>query len=157
MSIESRFNDKWEPVTETGCWLWTGALSTQGYARINYKGKNTFAHRLSWEIHNGPIPVTDSYHGICVLHKCDTPVCVNPKHLFLGSHRINMEDMKDKGRSRGASGSENGNSSLTEEQVVLIRADTRRANKIAIDYGVTGVTIGDVKSFKTWKHVGGSN
>lgn len=63
------------------------------------------AHKVAWEIANGPIPEGNGYHGKCVLHRCDNPACVNPGHLFLGSHDDNMADMLAKGRARKGGGS----------------------------------------------------
>ena len=86
------------------CWLWTG--STRGrnkfrYGGIYFEGKHWSAHRLAWVIKNGPIPRVIKGidgRGVCVLHRCDTPLCVNPNHLFLGTHRTNMEDVAKKKR-----------------------------------------------------------
>lgn len=95
LPLAERFNKKWQPVTETGCWLWTGAI-TKGYGMIGSglgDRRTLLAHRVSWELCNGPVPA-----GLHVLHKCDTPACVNPDHLFLGTHTDNMCDMTKKGR-----------------------------------------------------------
>jgi hypothetical protein len=100
--IVSRF---WEKVrkgeSSNSCWLWTasglGGGKNQFYGQftITRDGKqyHTYAHRVSWELHNGPIP-----DGLSVLHKCDTPRCVNPAHLFLGTHTDNMRDAAAKHR-----------------------------------------------------------
>jgi len=64
-----------------------------GYAMLGRKGRKLYAHRVAWEEANGPIP-----EGMCVLHRCDNPPCVNPEHLFLGTHRDNTQDMLAKGR-----------------------------------------------------------
>lgn len=94
--IEDRF---WEKVQKTdSCWLWTGSKQGRmGYGYLHIGGKKdrkpSRAHRLSWVIHNGPIP-----DGLYVLHKCDVPACVNPDHLFLGDHKANMQDCASKGR-----------------------------------------------------------
>lgn len=82
-------------VDPDGCWLWTGLADQHGYGRIHFEGRVTRAHRVSWMIHEGPIP-----EGQKVLHRCDTPACVRPDHLFLGTQADNMADMNAKGRGR---------------------------------------------------------
>lgn len=88
---------------DTGCWLWQKAITTHGYGSTHTPRPNpvkVFAHRMMWERVNGPIPQGEGYHGTCVLHHCDNPSCVNPEHLFLGTHQDNMRDMIAKGRHR---------------------------------------------------------
>jgi len=86
---ESKF---WKHVNKTeDCWLWTGG-QIKGYGQISTPEKK-YAHRFSWEIHSGAIPV-----GLCVLHKCDVPLCVRPDHLFLGTDKDNTKDRIEKGR-----------------------------------------------------------
>lgn len=92
---KQRFMSRVSPEALTGCWLWTGAMQ-HGYGKIRVVMKDVRAHRASWEIHNGPIP-----DGMCVLHKCDTPLCVNPAHLFLGTQQENIADKQSKGRTGG--------------------------------------------------------
>lgn len=83
------------PEAITGCWLWTGRLTNSGYGQIAKSTHGEWkAHRLFWRVANGPIP-----GGLCVLHKCDTPACVNPDHLFLGTQADNVQDMMNKHRS----------------------------------------------------------
>ena len=86
---------------EAGCWLWQGARSSKGYGSVRYSGRAIGAHRLSWLLHKGPIP-----DGLHVLHSCDTPACLNPEHLFLGSNQDNVTDKIAKGRLRVPSGAE---------------------------------------------------
>lgn len=76
------------------CWLWTGPVNNTGYGLAFFKNKQTLAPRSSWEVHNGPIP-----DGMYVLHRCDTPACINPAHLFLGTAMDNTRDMIAKGRA----------------------------------------------------------
>jgi len=91
------FKDKLEdyiiPVTETGCWLWTKGCDSCGYGQTQINGKTVNVHRAVWEVYNGPIP-----KGMYVLHKCDTPSCANPQHLFIGTQQDNIKDMHSKGR-----------------------------------------------------------
>lgn len=87
----------WARVSKSAsCWLWTGARAPNGYGHILARGVIVAVHRLSWEVHAGPIP-----DGLCVLHRCDIRHCVRPDHLFLGTHRDNSADMIRKGRDNG--------------------------------------------------------
>ena len=97
MSLRERFERKFMPEPISGCWIWTGSLNKRhnGYGQIRIgDGKPLLAHRASYELHIGTIP-----DGMCVLHKCDVPCCVNPNHLFLGTHADNMRDCHSKGRA----------------------------------------------------------
>jgi hypothetical protein len=78
----------------SGCWEWNGSRLPKGYGKVFGYGKLLYAHRVSFEHHNGPIP-----DGKMVLHTCDNPPCINPEHLFLGNHVTNAEDMVSKGRA----------------------------------------------------------
>jgi len=104
--LRLRFEAK---IDKTGeCWTWTAHQNSTGYGRFydTARGRLVLAHRLSWELHRGPVP-----KGLCVCHHCDNRLCVRPDHLFLGTYSDNMKDMMRKGRGGGqfpAKGSDNG-------------------------------------------------
>ena len=100
--------------TSNNCWMWKGGVNGRGYGIFWAQNKSWRAHRVSYEIHKGEIP-----EGLVVRHKCDTPLCCNPEHLEIGTHKDNAEDRVERGR--GASGSRNGMAFLTEKDVAEIR------------------------------------
>lgn len=123
--MQDRF---WQHVAKSeGCWEWTGANSGRGYGRVGVDGgKTTGAHRVSWEMHYGPVP-----DGCSVLHRCDNRPCVRPDHLFLGDKLANMADMVAKGRA-GHTGGVRGdrhwlrrNPERAKELAALMRAAKR--------------------------------
>lgn len=90
-----RIKNYYTPIPEAGCWLWDLAWDGQGYGVIDIYGRQHGAHRVSYMVHKG-----DPGEGL-VCHKCDTPSCINPDHLFLGSPLDNMQDKVKKGRGKG--------------------------------------------------------
>jgi len=90
---------RYEPELNTGCWLWSAGCCGTGYGAAGLPGYARLAHRASWQILVGPIPP-----NMVILHKCDTPVCINPDHLRLGTQADNMADCSRKGRVRSGSG-----------------------------------------------------
>jgi predicted XRE-type DNA-binding protein len=135
----------------TGCWLWSRYRYLTGYGTVWFDGKNQRAHRVLWELHNGPIP-----EGMCICHKCDTPGCVNPDHLFLGTHADNVHDRNAKGRAVVPCGNGHWRSRLSEADIPvihqrLVRGETQAS--IAEDFGVVKSVISNIVRGEAWKHV----
>ncbi len=135
--IESRVHK----IPETGCWLWDGYLNKHGYGHFRSFNKKILAHRASYQVYYGEIP-----EGLLVCHKCDTPACVNPDHLFLGTHKDNSLDALRKDRI--ARGAYNGKTKLTEEAVIDIRTSSLSRKELAEKYGTT---VGYVKNLRARK------
>lgn len=95
-TLVDRFWPRVNKSGNNGCWEWMGCRTGAGYGQIGAQGTREilYTHRVSWELHNGPIP-----KGLFVLHRCDNPSCCNPAHLFAGTHLENMQDCHAKGRS----------------------------------------------------------
>lgn len=134
------------------CWEWQGYLAPNGYGRFSIReGEIKLAHRMAWELINGPVP-----GDLCCLHRCDNRRCVRPDHLFLGTRVDNLEDMHAKGRNRQPRGSGHKFAKLTEEAVRNIRqrlAAGDGAVALAEEYGVTRGLIYNVKNRNCWTHV----
>ena len=142
-------------VNSDGCWIWTKAKKNPGnrsfaYGWVTYRKKQMSAHRASWIIRKGDIP-----EGMFVCHSCDVPLCVNPDHLFLGTHSDNMLDMWRKKRhsppTDGCVGSRS--SKLTIEQVAEIRdllAKGTKQREIAFRYNVVQSTVSLIATGKSW-------
>ncbi len=166
----------WDRVDKNGpthpihgqCWTWTGCIhNATGYGIFSLRDGQLKAHRYSWELHVGPVPL-----ALCVLHKCDNRSCVNPGHLFLGSPLDNVMDMVSKGRqAKGDThksrtkpetihrGSAHCRAKLTEEDVLKIRATYRYKDSrlgstgLARAYGVSQFLIMCILKRKIWKHI----
>ncbi len=126
----SRFRDKY--VRTSSCWEWIAAKKKTGYGQFQLDGKTVSAHRLIWILYFGPIP-----DGMHVLHYCDNPSCVRPRHLYLGTHRQNMNDKKIRKR---VSGTRNPNAKLTDPDIEeIFRLAQRGLSQRAIgaSFGVT--------------------
>lgn len=140
--LAQKFTRMYEP-SKNGCWLWTGRINNDGYGAIRAPGGRTSkvlrAHRVSYTLYKGDIPLS-----ACVLHKCDNPACVNPDHLWLGSHTENMQDKVAKGRQ---------SKKLNAEKVREIRDAGGRNEDIAKVYGVSRALVRQVKHRVIWRHV----
>lgn len=148
MTLKERFYEKVALIPFHSCWEWVGNRKLSGYGRIDFQKKSYLAHRLSWEIHRGEVP-----RGMFVCHKCDNPSCVNPDHLFIGSHQENMDDMRRKGRCRRISGVAHYKAKLQEKQIVQIRNSDMSSRRLAVIFGVSHHNILSIKNRKTWKHL----
>jgi hypothetical protein len=155
--LEKRFEDRYIPEPNSGCWLWLGDLNKGGYGIFHlgkervgnrYRKVRIGAHRLSWELYHGSIP-----HGLWVLHKCDVTGCVNPDHLFVGTPKDNTDDMVSKGRH--CHGERHWQSLLAEDDVLAIRVSNRTHAELATEYGVSFQTISDIRNRKIWRHIAG--
>ena len=163
-----QFNNFWKKVNKTdNCWIWIGAkmgFKTHLYGNFGFNHKSNYAHRLSWELYNGPIP-----KGLWVLHKCDNPACVNPKHLFLGTAKTNALDRDLKGRTSKhigklikdgkiilPKGEEHYKSKLNNEDIKLIRKLKKRglnSFKIAQKFFMSSSHIRNILAKRYWKHI----
>lgn len=154
---DGRFLRKLEKRS-SGCWEWLGALNSDGYGSCSVRYPNNkitsqSAHRVSWKLFVGDIPA-----GKFVCHKCDNPKCVNPDHLFLGTHKDNMTDRNTKGRAAGKPqiGSRNGRAKLNGEDVLAIRKkrkDGQSLSSLASEYNVSFQNISAIANRKTWSHI----
>lgn len=157
LPIKERLDKHSIPVTESGCWLWTGGCDSRGwpflpYGRIWVRGRTLNAHRVAYEAYLGPIPT-----GMKVLHKCDTPSCINPEHLMLGTAKDNTRDMMKKGRNEPMLTTRRGERSnfnkLSISQVLAIRSDGRLQRIIADEYGISQSCVSHLKARKNWRHI----
>lgn len=150
------FHKKYQKV-ESGCWEWTAYVDEKGYGQLrvgstkNNTRKVMDAHIASYLIHKG------SRNGLHVCHTCDNRKCVNPEHLFLGTHADNMADMKAKGRAKGREqkGHLNANCKLKEQDVLEIFKLLPEMNnkEIASLFGVAHSTISGIRLGKSWNHL----
>lgn len=136
------------------CWIWTGGANKQGYGYFGFRRDGLRfmfrVHRLSYEISFGAIP-----DGLCVCHRCDVRRCVNPVHLFLGTHAENMKDMRMKARASKRHGVLTASAKLNDDAVRRIREINGAISDsvLAKQYGVTRTAILSARRGLTWAHV----
>jgi hypothetical protein len=156
-SVVRRFWNKVIVDSSDRCWEWSASKKERGYGRlgINGNGDQVVSHRVSWTIHYGEIP-----DGLHVLHHCDNPSCVNPSHLFLGTHADNMNDMAKKHRAVGHRGESNSNSKLKENEVIEIRKiyDLNEhkyglTKRLSMAYNIPIGTMSKIVNRRTWKYL----
>jgi hypothetical protein len=141
LSLESQY----QPVTESGCWIFTGAVDKDGYGQMT---GNVRAHRAYFERYRGPVPA-----GMFVLHRCDVRCCVNPAHMFLGDNALNTADRHNKNRS--AFGERSGMSKLTADAARRIYQASGTYEAIAREHGVSHGLVGHIKRRLIWKRATG--
>lgn len=126
------------------CWHWKGGGHVREYGRLTFEGVWRQAHHVAFKLTFGDWPPY-------LRHSCDNPSCCNPAHLLAGTHDDNMADKVE--RDRQTRGEASVHAKLTEDQVRAIRADTRKHEDIAADYGVDSSHISRVKTGKAWRCV----
>lgn len=146
------FDEMCNRKSDSECWLWLGFRNRGDYGQFGIANRTVRAHRYSYEVHVGPIP-----RGLHVLHRCDTPSCVNPAHLFLGTQLDNVCDMTAKGRRVDHIGVKHGMAKLTEAQVIEIRrrrkVEGTKYRDLANEYGVCLRTMAMLLKGLTWRHI----
>lgn len=151
ISFEDRFWSKVNKKDQDECWVWQGAKEAQGYGKLATTGaqKGMKAHQASYKIHFGEIP-----KGLCVCHKCDNPPCVNPNHLFLGTHAENMRDKVLKGREYDRRGEKNPNVKITWKKVAevirLVKSGKTQV-EVAGMFDLSQNAVSRIVSGKSWR------
>jgi len=151
LEVVERFHEKWKINADNGCWEWTGAVAGRGYGemKIPMTRRQEYAHRISYMIHYGEIP-----NGVLVCHTCDNPKCVKPSHLFLGTSKDNLQDMKEK--DRHLRGERNKMAKLTDEKVRamhFLHGQGLSTGKIAKGFKVSQSTVHKIIAGKAWEHI----
>lgn len=144
-----RFWSRVEVRGKDDCWPWIAAINSGGYGQFRIDGKENGAHRVSWILANGRIPA-----GGHICHHCDNPSCVNPRHLFLGSNKINHEDKVAKKRHRF--GASHPAARLHEDAVRKIKVlalSERTLASIAQQFKVSHATVSDIAKGRTWSSI----
>jgi hypothetical protein len=148
-TLEERFREKVGPSDEFGCWPWMAGRNKEGYGRLKYDGKEVNAHRISYIIHQGPIP-----DGLYILHSCNRGHmgCVNPAHLRAGTHQENMIDRA----MAGTTGQKLSAQDVLEIKALLEQEHLTKA-EIGDLYGVTKENINAIKTGASWAHLTASS
>lgn len=152
-SLKSRFDNGYKINEKTGCWEWIKTMhSKNGYGSIGVGTSNSEkAHKISYILHKGEIPI-----GLCVCHTCDNPKCVNPNHLWLGTPKDNSDDKFKKNRFVSCKGESNGGCKITEEIAKKIKEMLligKTSMEISRFFNINYKTVFHIKHGHTWKHI----
>lgn len=158
LTVVERFEAKYIPEPNSGCWLWTANIFPNGYGQFRVskdpEKRCEGAHRVSYQLFRGSID-----DGMCVCHRCDMRSCVNPDHLFLGTKGDNNRDAATKGRSRWKENRPTENilrrsnhpmALLSDGDVEVIRASSETSSKLAKKYGVSYTHIWRIRTNRSW-------
>lgn len=155
-TLEERFWGRVQRLSDEECWPWKGGTTVGGYGVLGVwviaeaRWKTDGAHRVSYELHRGVAP-----EHMSVLHSCDNPPCVNPRHLFLGTTQDNVDDMIAKGRN--SYGSKHNRSTVTEAGVLSMRSRWSAGESLYVlarEVGLSPRHVWDILTLKLWRHVG---
>jgi len=149
-TLAEKLRARTAPADDKGCMLWKGMRNAKGYGLVSHEQRKQKAHRLVWEGMHGEVP-----EGMFVLHRCDTPSCVNLLHLWLGTAAENSADMAAKGRSKR--GPEHHNSRFTAEQIIEIREMRRRGlrwQEVSERFGIRKQYVYKIWRNEVWAWVG---
>jgi len=155
-STVRRFWDKVDRGDDDECWEWQACVESQwGYGQFSVDGDARSAHRVAYKLEKGSIG------DMFVLHTCDNRTCVNPNHLYLGTHEDNMNDRDERGRTYSGKGEDNSFSSLNDDEVAVIKWKIQETQitlkEIAGEYGVSLSAVGEISRGSTWTHVDAQN
>ena len=159
--IKKRF---WKKINKTkDCWIWKEGCFINGYGQFRVGTKKMKAHRVVFMMINGEIPKNK-----IICHKCDNPKCVNPQHLFLGTHKDNALDSKNKGRRAfglrhgtytkphtRCKGEKNGSAKLTKENVIAIRLQHKNTSVdvLSKNFKISKSQIRNIINYRAWRHI----
>lgn len=153
-TMRERFEQKYIPEPNSGCWLWLGSASgktLRAYLpKPGHRNTSLVAARVAWELYRGSIP-----SGMLVCHTCDNALCVNPEHLYLGTYSDNRADAVARGNwsIKYANGVAHGLAKLTDTEVLEIRSSTESSRSLAVLFGVHPTQIQRIRARKTWRHI----
>ena len=137
----------WAKVDKSkDCWTWAASKRGAGYGAIGWQGSVRRAHRVAYELENGPIP-----EGMCVCHSCDTRECVRPSHLFLATQSENIQDMIRKGRKASQAGEHGSQAKVSWTDVEAIRSSTERQQDIARRFNLSQQQVSKIRTGRCWR------